>query len=334
MSDYEQQRVDELMDELRAQLATVTRERDELVEDMARAENSYIDVGLADMRLKDAQRRVIAALERERDAKERKIQRTEAQRSKLLAALKEMNEAAEYWDGDPRVYVHARALATYAEVEADIAAGTASETAPGPTESPVLLREEVEAALKTGRLEAAANAEYRTGTYDPERGGPALRALNEHRHSAPEPTEREDVPLHEQQRHAFALRVAKAALTEVRAKILSTAALPEYSRGIKHCLHLLGHLDYHVIAAKAVGREPVLVPLVEQESRLEAVHDEYRKATEVIHELRQQLALLTAKPTTQATHLQRLPQPGEYNARVKVSIEGAVFNIEVLEFKP
>lgn len=240
MSDYEQQRIDELVDELRTQLEAVTRERD-----------AYKHDADAEWGASATER---ARLTRERDEARESEARMRAALERVRDAMRATGQEPD-GDDDPR-----RPLATA------VWSALASTPAPGPTE-----RE---------------------------------------------------------------MRVAKAAVEACRAKILGTAALPEYSRGIKHCLHLLGHLDYHVIAAKAVGREPALVPLVEQESRLEAVHDEYRKATEVIHELRQQLALLTAKPTAQATHLQRLPQPGEYNARVKVSIEGAVFNIEVLEFKP
>lgn len=63
----EMERQTQLKREERQAKLDAMRERDALVEDMARAENSYIDVGLADMRLKDAQRRVIATLTRERD---------------------------------------------------------------------------------------------------------------------------------------------------------------------------------------------------------------------------------------------------------------------------
>ena len=48
-------------------------------------------------------------------------------------------------------------------------------------ELPRLTPREIADALKTGQLETAANAEYHRGKYDPERGGPALAALNEHR---------------------------------------------------------------------------------------------------------------------------------------------------------
>lgn len=74
------------------------------------------------------------------------------------------------------------------------------------------------------------------------------------------------------------------------------------------------------------------------EQRIEVLNTLYAAAMASRDALRSECDALkkgdktVGEPTTQATHLQRLPQPGEYNARVKVSIEGAVLNIEVLEF--
>lgn len=53
------------------------------------------------------------------------------------------------------------------------------------SDHPLLTREQIAHALETGRLEAAANAEYYKRGGNP---GPALRALNEHRRK-PWPTE-------------------------------------------------------------------------------------------------------------------------------------------------
>jgi len=46
---------------------------------------------------------------------------------------------------------------------------------------PLMTPERINESIKIGRLELAASEEYRQARYHPERGGPALKALNDAR---------------------------------------------------------------------------------------------------------------------------------------------------------